>query len=145
MFSKILVPTDGSEVSVAGALLAVPLAAKLSASITVVFVQDVYPFTGIGQANPRGLNDYMAAAREHGTQAVDRICDAARAAGVSIETEIVEDTHAARGIVNAATSCSADLIVMGSHGRNGLEKLVLGSVAQAVLSHTKLPVLVVRS
>ncbi len=49
-----------------------------------------------------------------------------------------------RGVVEAADSLKADLIVMGSHGRSGLEKVVLGSVAQAVLSHTHLPVLVVR-
>jgi nucleotide-binding universal stress UspA family protein len=47
-------------------------------------------------------------------------------------------------VVEAAASLQADLIVMGSHGRSGLEKLVLGSVTQAVLSHTQLPVLVVR-
>jgi len=47
-------------------------------------------------------------------------------------------------VVQSAKSIGADLIVMGSHGRSGLEKLVLGSVTQAVLSHTHLPVLVVR-
>ena len=55
------------------------------------------------------------------------------------------EAHASwRGIVETAASKEADLIVMGSHGRSGLEKLVLGSVTQAVLSHTRLPVLVVR-
>jgi nucleotide-binding universal stress UspA family protein len=58
---------------------------------------------------------------------------------------VVEAHTAWRGIVEAGESLQADLIVMGSHGRNALEKLVLGSVAQAVLSHTKLPVLVVRN
>ena len=57
---------------------------------------------------------------------------------------MIESHNAWRGIVQAAESLPADLIVMGSHGRSGLEKLVLGSVAQAVLSHTHLPVLVVR-
>jgi nucleotide-binding universal stress UspA family protein len=57
----------------------------------------------------------------------------------------VVEAHATwRGVVQAAESMKADLIVMGSHGRSGLEKLVLGSVTQAVLSHTHLPLLVVR-
>ena len=63
---------------------------------------------------------------------------------MAVETEVVEAHAAWRGVVQAAESRQADLIVMGSHGRSGLEKLVLGSVTQAVLSHTKCPVLVVR-
>ena len=59
-------------------------------------------------------------------------------------TSVIEAHTAWRGVVQAAESMQADLIVMGSHGRSGLEKLVLGSVAQAVLAHTRLPVLVVR-
>jgi nucleotide-binding universal stress UspA family protein len=61
-----------------------------------------------------------------------------------VETSVIEAHAAWRGVVQAAESVQADLIVMGSHGRSGLEKLVLGSVTQAVLSHTRLPVLVVR-
>jgi nucleotide-binding universal stress UspA family protein len=65
-------------------------------------------------------------------------------AGVTVDTSVVESNSAWRGIVEAGDTLQADLIVMGSHGRSGLEKLMLGSVAHAVLSHTKLPVLVVR-
>ena len=57
---------------------------------------------------------------------------------------MIEANAAWRGVVQSAKTIGADLIVMGSHGRSGLEKLVLGSVTQAVLSHTHLPVLVVR-
>jgi nucleotide-binding universal stress UspA family protein len=145
MFRKILVPTDGSATSVAGALRAVPLAKLASASITVVYVQDVYPYTGIGQSNAAGLESYMAAVRAQGTKAVERISDEANAAGVAIETLIVEDTVAARGIVNAAQSGGADLIVMGSHGRTGVAKLVLGSVAAKVLALSPVPVLIIKS
>ena len=69
---------------------------------------------------------------------------AIEAAGVAVSSSVVESHAAWRGVVETATSIPADLIVMGSHGRSGLEKLVLGSVTQAVLSHTHLPVLVVR-
>lgn len=99
MFRNILVPTDGSDASVTGALRAVPLARRVAASITVVFVQAL----------------------------------------------IVEGAQAARGIVNAAQSCGADLIVMGSHGRTGVARLVLGSEATKVLELSPVPVMVVKS
>ena len=67
------------------------------------------------------------------------------ASAIDDAQSVIEAHTAWRGIVEAGASLQADLIVMGSHGRSGLEKLVLGSVAQAVLSHTKLPVLVVRN
>jgi len=144
MFRKLMVPTDGSDISVSGALRAVPLAKLAGASITVVFVQDIYPFTGIGESNAAGLQAYMAAARAEGLSAVARIRDAATAEGVAFDSVVVEDHQAAKGIVGAAQSCGADLIVMGSHGRSGLAKMVLGSVAAKVLALSPVPVLVIK-
>jgi len=145
MFRNILVPTDGSAISVAGALRAVPLAKLASARITVVFVQDIYPYTGVGQSNATGLDNYLAAARAQGARAFEQIIAEAKLADVAITSLIVEDAQAARGIVNAAQSCGADLIVMGSHGRTGVAKLVLGSVATKVLELSPVPVLIVKS
>ncbi len=67
-----------------------------------------------------------------------------KAAGLSSDTRVVESHTVWRGILEAADAASADLVVIGSHGRRGLERLVLGSVAQSVLSHTKVTTLVVR-
>ncbi|MEO8225364.1 MAG: universal stress protein [Gammaproteobacteria bacterium] len=145
MFRNILVPTDGSHASVTGALRAVPLARLVAASITVVYVQDIYPYTGVGQTNATGFENYMAVARAQATRAFDHISDEAKRAGVAIKTLIVEDAQAARGIVNAAQSCVADLIVMGSRGRTGVARLVLGSVATKVLELSPVPVMVVKS
>lgn len=145
MFHKILVPTDGSDVSLVGALRALPLAKLASASIAVVYVQDVYPFAGIGQSNTAGMQQDMAAARAQATAAIERISAAAKAAGVSVETLIAEDDQHARGIVAAAQTCGADLIVMSSHGRTGVAKLVLGSVATKVLALSPVPVLIIKS
>ncbi|CAG1019100.1 Putative universal stress protein [Burkholderiaceae bacterium] len=144
MFKKILVPTDGSELSTDAALRAVPLAKMASAKLTVLFVQDTYPYTGIGEANSAGLQAYMAAARAQGLSSVERIAEAARAEGVDIETVVVEDHQTAKGIVDAAQASGADLIMMGSHGRSGIAKLVLGSVAAKVLAISPIPVLVVK-
>lgn len=145
MFHKILVPTDGSDVSLVGALRALPLAKLASASVAVVYVQDVYPFAGIGQSNATGMQQDMAAAHAQGMAAIERISEAAQAAGVAFETLIAEDTQPARGIVSAAQTFGADLIVMSSHGRTGVAKLVLGSVATKVLSLSPVPVLVIKS
>jgi nucleotide-binding universal stress UspA family protein len=66
------------------------------------------------------------------------------AAGITVTASIVESHAIYRGILETASSAGADLIVMGSHGRRGLEKLVLGSVAAQVLAHAHLPILIVR-
>ena len=63
---------------------------------------------------------------------------------MKVDTRVVESNTPWRGILETATELGADIIVMGSHGRRGLEKLVLGSVAQRVISHAHVPVLVVR-
>ena len=142
MFKKLLVPTDGSDLSIAAAVRGVALAKMAGASMTVVFVQDTYPYTGIGEANSAGLQAYMAAAQAEGTRGIQRITDAANTAGVPIETTVVEDRQTATAIVNAAESLGADLIVMGSHGRSGVARLVLGSVAAKVLAQSPVPVLI---
>jgi len=144
MFRKILVPTDGSDASLAGAYRAVPLAKLASATLTAVYVQDIYPFAGIGESNIAGMESYMDTARAQGMKAIERIGDEARASGVAIESLIVEDTQAARGIVTAAQTSGADLIVMGSHGRTGVAKMVLGSVATKVLALSPIPVLIIK-
>jgi nucleotide-binding universal stress UspA family protein len=142
MFKKLLAPIDGSDLSIVAAVRAVSLAQLTNASMTVLFVLEPYPYTGIGYANSAGLQAYMAAAQADGTRGIERITDAAKAAGVAIDTRVVEDQQTARGIVNAAETCGADLIVMGSHGRSGAAKLVLGSVAAKVLSLSPVPVLI---
>lgn len=144
MFKKLLVATDGSELSISAALRAIPLAKMAGAGMTVIFVQDTYPYAGIGEANVIGLQDYIAAARAEGTRGAERVRDAAAAEGVKVETLVVEDHQPARGIVDAAANVGADLIVMGSHGRSGLAKLMVGSVAAKVLALSPLPVLVLK-
>ena len=112
--------------------------------MTAIFVIDPYPFTGVGTDFAYGQAEYLSAATAEANAAIKATKAQFEEAGVAVETSVIESHNAWRGIVQAAESLPADLIVMGSHGRSGLEKLVLGSVAQAVLSHTHLPVLVVR-
>ncbi len=144
MFNHILVPVDGSATAQLAVAKAIGLAKAFGSRVTAIFVIDPYPFTGVGTDFAYGQAEYLSAATAEANIAIKAVKAAFEEVGLTVETAIVEAHAAWRGIVQAAESGETDLIVMGSHGRSGLEKLVLGSVAQAVLSHTKLPVLVVR-
>lgn len=144
MFKHILVPIDGSPTSQLAVEKAISLAKAFDSKVTAIFVVDPYPFTGVGTDFAYGQTQYLSAASAEANAAIKSAKEIFTAAGVAVDTAIVESSNAWRGIVQKAASAQTDLIVIGSHGRSGLEKLVLGSVTQAVLSHTELPVLVVR-
>ncbi len=145
MFKQILVPVDGSDTSLAAIDKAAGLAQAFGAKVSAIFVIDPYPFTGIGADFAYGQDQYLTAARNEAGAAIEAASARLKQAGVSADTKVVESHAVWRGILEAAEAVGADLIVMGSHGRRGLEKLVLGSVAQSVLSHTKINTLVVRA
>jgi nucleotide-binding universal stress UspA family protein len=142
MFSKILIPTDGSEVATQAALRAVPLAKLAGARVLAVYVASVYAYTGVGEASNAAMQAYVAAGREEGQRAVERIAEAAKDQGVPFDSLVVESDQVADGIVRAAQDSGVDLIAMGSHGRSGLAKLVVGSVAARVLTLSPVPVLI---
>lgn len=144
MFKHILVPVDGSSTAHLAVEKTIGLAKAFGSRVTSIFVIDPYPFTGVGTDFAYGQAEYLSAATAEANTAIKATKAAFEEAGLNVETSIIEAHAAWRGVVQAAESMQADLIVMGSHGRSGLEKLVLGSVTQAVLSHTRLPVLVVR-
>ena len=145
MFKHILVPVDGSAASLAAIDKAVGLAKAFGSAVTAIYVIDPYPFTGVGADFAYGQDQYLAAAKAEANAAMDAASQRLRQDGVAAETKVVESHSVWRGVLEAADAVGADLIVMGSHGRRGLEKLVLGSVAQSVLSHTKINTLVVRA
>jgi nucleotide-binding universal stress UspA family protein len=144
MYQHLLVPVDGSDTSKTAVGKAAVLAKAFGSRVTVIYVIDPYPFTGVGTDFAYGQADYLSAATAEASTAIKQAKDALGQAGVTVDSSVIEAHTAWRGIVEAGMALNADLIVMGSHGRSGLEKLVLGSVTQAVLAHTKLQVLVVR-
>lgn len=144
MFKKILVPVDGSDTSIAAMGRAVALARAFDGTVTAVSVIDPYPFTGVGTDLAYGQEQYLVAANNEAAAALDAARHAASGLGYQVEVLVVEGHAIHRGIVETAENIDADLIVMGSHGRRGLEKLVLGSVTQRVLGDATIPVLVVR-
>jgi nucleotide-binding universal stress UspA family protein len=96
--------------------------------------------------NPLGFQAYMGAAQEHSVKAFDHVAQLAKQNGpaVPLETLLVEDVAAHKGILQAAAAQGADLIIIGSHGRSDLERFFLGGTANKVSSHAKQPVLIVR-
>ena len=134
MFKKILVPTDGSTLAAQATTAAVQLAKRLNAQIVGVNVIDPFPYIGIGDASAIGLQAYLTEAKGAATQALDALRLACKADG-----DVVYE-----GIIETAEAEGCDLIVMGSHGHRGVKALILGSVAQKVLTHSKTPVLIVK-
>ena len=144
MFKKLLVPVDGSDASREALEKALALAQAFKSSVNIVSVIDNYAFTGVGVDFAYGQAEYLAAATEEANRSVNAARQQFESQGIPVVTSIVEGHAIYRAILDAAETSGADLIVMGSHGRKGLERLVLGSVAAQVLSHATLPILIVR-
>lgn len=144
MFKHILIPVDGSPTSMLAVGKAAALAKTFGSTVTALYVVDPYPFTGVGADFAYGQAQYLSAATAEANAALDAAKKAIEDAGVPVTTLVGEGHAVHDGIVRAVESTGADLIVMGSHGRRGLEKLVLGSVTQRVLGVVHVPVLVVR-
>ena len=144
MFKHILLATDGSAASEHAARLAVQLARIHGARLTALYVVDPYPYLGIGEANPLGFQAYMSAALQHAAEAHAGIMTLCEQASVPCQPRVAEDVAAAAGIVQSARQVEADLVVVGSHGRTGVARLMLGSVASRVVAESPIPVLVVR-
>lgn len=146
MFKHILLATDGSAASVHAAELAVSLARSHNSKLTAVYVVDPYPYIGVGEINPMGFQAYMSAAQDQAAQAhaqVESLCKQGDTP-VALQVRMVENVGAANGIVQSAETEGADLVVLGSHGRSGIARLMLGSVSTKVVAESKVPVLVTR-
>lgn len=144
MFKHILVPVDGSPTSMLAVAKATGLAKAFGSTVTALYVIDPYPFTGVGADFAYGQAQYLSAATAEANTALEAVRQAMQEAQVEVQVMIGEGHAVHEGVVQALEKTGADLIVMGSHGRRGLEKLMLGSVAQRVLSAVHVPVMVVR-
>ncbi len=145
MYDRILVPTDGSDVSAAAEQAAIAFARAHGSEIVILAVGQPQPPIASAEAamaiDP-GLDDavLLAAAKEHARN----VANAAEAAGVRCTSLAVLDYAPADAIVATADSHGCDLIFMGSHGRRGLSRLLAGSVTQKVLADAHVPVMVMR-
>jgi nucleotide-binding universal stress UspA family protein len=145
MYRHILIPTDGSELAEHAVTNGLSLAKSLGAKVTVIIVEEPYPFYWHGFAGHGALEELAnltVQIKKHAASVLDRVANAAKQAGVSCDTIQVENAQPHQAIIATAADRGCDLIVMASHGRSGLSALALGSVTNKVLTHTKTPVLV---
>ncbi len=149
MYQHILLSTDGSELAQHGLDHGLSLAKALGAKVTILTATEPFPFSsravGAGWVVTDGdLATYEKGQKDYALGILKDAAEAAKKIGVAAETVHVADAHPATAIMEAAKAKGASLIVMASHGRRGLGRLLLGSQTAEVLAHSPVPVLVVR-
>ncbi|MGY4829926.1 universal stress protein [Sphaerotilaceae bacterium SBD11-9] len=144
MFKRILVPTDGSDITKKAVDTAIGLAKTLDARLYTLSVKEPFPYSAISEMQPTPPQEFFDAQERIASARVKDVRDAAQAAGLQCDAQTVEALHPWEAVIEHAGRQECDLIVMASHGRRGVTALLLGSETQKVLTHTKVPVLVVR-
>jgi nucleotide-binding universal stress UspA family protein len=148
MYKQILIATDGSELAGKAVSHGIALAKEHKASVSVVTVTDIWSAFEMAHDYDRNKKDpignYEALAAAAAKQILDRAGEVAKSQGVDCKLIHQPDKHPAEGIIATANEIGADLIIMASHGRRGMRKLLLGSQANEVVTLSKVPVLIVR-
>mgnify|MGYP001458513261 CR=1 FL=1 len=149
MYKHILISTDGSETAQKGVDHGLSLAKSLGAAVTLVTVTEPFPFqtsaAGAGWVpGPSDIAGYQESQKEHAAAILAAWQAAAAQLGVQVETLHVPNAAPAEAIVETARTKGCSLIVMASHGRRGIRRLLLGSQTAEVLADSPVPVLVVR-
>ena len=139
MYKHILISTDGSELAQKGVEHGLALAKTNASKITVVTVTEPYPLQSAAT-----IDSWATAQKHHADAALATVETAALKHGVEIASRQITNESPAEAIVDAAKTLGCDLIVMASRGRRGVSRLLLGSQTAEVVSHSPVPVLVVR-
>ncbi|WP_459194326.1 universal stress protein [Halosimplex sp. J119] len=139
MYDDILVPTDGSAGARRALEEAIELAAQFDATVHSLYVVDVAAFS-----SEAGAVDIVESFEQMGENSVDSAVERAREAGVDATGTVVTGTPH-RSILDYIDDNAVDLVVMGTHGRTGLERYLLGSVTEKVVRTADVPVLTVRA
>ena len=145
MFKHILMPVDGTEFSERAIDTGVRFAKSVGARITGFIAEPEYKIPTHGEIVSHtavSMYEHAVKASAHAKAALARIAERAKAEGVEFTTDYTESDRPVDAIVDAAEKHACDLIVMASHGRRGLDRLLHGSAAAGVMSHTRIPVLV---
>lgn len=146
MYKRILVPVDGSETSNLALDTAVRLARESGAAIRVVHVvEEMAYLTGYDQFGGYS-GGLLKAMRDNGNRILQEARDRVQQAGLDGDAMLFDQfgEHLGETVAKAARTWSADLVVVGTHGRRGVDRLLLGSGAEQVIRRASLPVLVVR-
>jgi len=147
MYHRILIATDGSDLSEKAVQSGLELARLSGAAVVALKVVPRYPrsyFEGGASVDPGEVKRIEAQWSEAALALVNDIKARGKAAGVAVKAAVVKSDLIAEAIIAAARKHDCDLIVMASHGRRGLKRMLLGSETQHVLTHSHIPVLVLR-
>ena len=144
MFKRILVPTDGSELTSKAVATAIGVAKSMGAKLYALSVKEPFPYSAISEMQPVPPQEFFDAQERIASERVNAVRLACEASGQACAAHTVEAVHPWEAIIEHAKINECDLIVMSSHGRRGVTALLLGSETQKVLTHTSIPVLVVR-
>ena len=147
MYKRILVATDGSTLSKKAVASAVELAALSGAELVAVKVTPRYPQSYFEGSLPLSATEVSKIEKQWTDTAqkvVDAVAKSAKSKGVTVKAVVVKSDIVSDAVIAAAKKHKADLIVMASHGRRGIKRLLLGSETQQVLTHASVPVLVLR-
>ena len=144
MYQCILVPTDGSDITAKAVQAAIALAKAVGASLSTVCVKEPFPYSAISEMQPVPPQEFFDAQERIASGRVKAVADEAAAAGIPCRGLTVEALHPWEAILDQAKAQGCDLIVMASHGRRGMAALLIGSETSRVLTHSPLPVLVIK-
>ncbi len=144
MYQRILIPTDGSDITRRAMTSGIALARALGAGVQTLSVKEPFPFSAISEMQAEPPQAFFDAQERLAAARVKEVVEACAAAGVPCDAQTVEALHPWEAIIDHAKRSGSDLVVMASHGRRGVAALLLGSETQKVLTHSTLPVLVVR-
>jgi nucleotide-binding universal stress UspA family protein len=144
MFKRILISTDGSDITQKATQSAIALAGATGAQLFAISVKEPFPYSAISEMQPVPPQEFFDAQERIAGERVKAVVSAAGAAGVQCHAHTVEALHPWEAILDHAKTQNCDLVVMASHGRRGLSALLLGSETQKVLTHSTIPVLVIK-
>jgi nucleotide-binding universal stress UspA family protein len=145
MIKKIMIATDGSDTSKKAAMIGIDIAHRANGSVTAVYVMEILRLTHLpGYATLPGLKEkILKLMQEEGQQATQFVEDHAQMMNVSCQ-KIVAQGNPSEELLKASQKLGMDLIIMGSLGRTGIEKFILGSVAEKVVLQSTIPVLLIK-
>lgn len=146
MYKRILVPIDGSDTARRGLKEAIALATQLKATLRLLHVTSDFPVM-LEMSNTLNFDKYREGMHQYGREQLDNAKTLAQGLGLEVETQMrdLKGGRVADAIVDEATSAGCDLIVIGTHGRRGFNRALLGSDAESVLRASPVPVLLVRA
>ena len=144
-YQHILVAVDDSPIAIAAADQTMILARALGSQVTIASVVVIDPLTSVSfYKNVPGITDYYMEAKAHAKNVLAELGLKFTNTGIETHTQLLSGQSPGEAIAKLADELSVDLIVVGSHGRTGFKKAVLGSIAQEILTSSHVPVLVVK-